>query len=192
MSRRRRLVFALLGCVLLLLALPLLMSLRTAPPAPLDLNLEIQLPDGTRAPLSVVVERAAKPPAEPPPQDVSPQADSAVIDPFPDEEADGKLDYQDFLEMFGEEGNPNDLYRLAQWAEMNGRTQEAVALLRSIPSDDPHYARARRSLGWDFYARKFDDPTQGIYFVNQSLAADPFEGNAWQDAYRIYWRSLID
>jgi len=71
-----------------------------------------------------------------------------------------------------------------------GRTDEALALLRSIPEDDPDYAAAQRHIGWKIYARTLHRPEEGVAWVNRGLARDPFEGNAWQDLCRIYMETL--
>ena len=45
-------------------------------------------------------------------------------------------------------------------------------------------------LGWNVYADELGDPGRGVAFVNLSLEADPFDGNAWQDAVRVYAHGL--
>jgi tetratricopeptide (TPR) repeat protein len=80
----------------------------------------------------------------------------------------------------------SDLMELADYKRDMGEPEEAAALLRSIPDDHPQYARAMRKLGWNIYADDLGDPARGVAFVNLSLKADPFEGNAWQDAVRVY------
>lgn len=67
-----------------------------------------------------------------------------------------------------------------------GRTQDALAIWRAIPSDHHDYARAQRFIGYKIYDRQLGEPAKGVAYVNRSLWHDPLSGNAWQDAYRIY------
>ncbi len=83
-----------------------------------------------------------------------------------------------------------DLYRLGRHAARSGKIDQAVALLRSVPAEHPEYSRAQRFLGWDLYTEQLDRPDIGIDYVTRSLRADVFEGNAWQDAYRVYLKSI--
>lgn len=204
MSRRRRVLLLGGGLLLVVLALPLIMASRSTPPPPLDPGMQIRMSDGSTSTLEEVVARAKGPAGElppapedggrigraPGPDDPDP-ATAARQGVLPLLHADD-LTYEEFLRLYDENENPYDLFRMAEWAQMQGRVGEAVALLRSLPQDHPRYARAMRMLGWDLYTRQLDDPGQGIWFVNKSLAEKPFEGNAWQDAYRVYWASVFN
>lgn len=83
-----------------------------------------------------------------------------------------------------------DLLDIAEYQIAQNDVPAAIALLRSIPDDHPKYARAQRYLGWDVFTRELEQPGQGLRFVNASLLKNPVEGNAWQDAYRVYLRAI--
>ncbi len=87
------------------------------------------------------------------------------------------------------EKNPpdaTDVYEMAEYEHWNGRPEQAIALYRSVPKDHHSYARAQRHIGWKLYTKELDDPRRGIAFVNASVKADPFDGNAWEDLVRVY------
>lgn len=67
-----------------------------------------------------------------------------------------------------------------------GAWEEAAALLEQVPPGSPVYAKAQRFLGYKVYARRMEEPRRAVRYVNASLAADPWDGNAWQDAARVY------
>jgi len=90
----------------------------------------------------------------------------------------------------GAEAGAPTLLQLGISALDLGRTDEALALLRSIPEDDPDYAAAQRHIGWKIYARALHRPEEGVAWVNRGLAHDPLKGNAWQDLCRIYLETL--
>jgi len=79
-----------------------------------------------------------------------------------------------------------DIYGLAEYALDQGDLDQALALFRSLPEEHPRYGRAQRRIGWDIYTKGLDDPNRGLAFVNRSIRDDPTEGNAWQDAIRVY------
>lgn len=83
-----------------------------------------------------------------------------------------------------------DLISLAEFNLASGDTEVAIALLRSVPKDHPQHGKAMRRLGWDCYTRAMDQPGLGVSYVNASLRSDPWDGNAWQDAYRVYLNDL--
>ena len=67
-----------------------------------------------------------------------------------------------------------------------GAWEEAAALLEQVPPGSPVYAKAQRFLGYKVYARRMEEPRRAVRYVNASLAAAPWDGNAWQDAARVY------
>lgn len=94
---------------------------------------------------------------------------------------------QRVLEQWDE--NPpdgSDLVELARYERHKGRPEQAVALLRSVPKGHRHYAKAQRDLAWKLYTQELKDPRRGIAHVNESIKADPFDGNAWEDLVRVY------
>jgi hypothetical protein len=71
-----------------------------------------------------------------------------------------------------------------------GDHETALELLRRVPEDHPQHAKAMRYVGWNILARS-GRPKDGIAYVNRSLLENPFDGNVWQDAYRIYLESAF-
>ena len=55
---------------------------------------------------------------------------------------------------------------------------------------DADYGLAQRRLGWEIQTRFEGDPLAGVGSVNRSLRANPLDGNAWQDASRVYLESV--
>ena len=95
-----------------------------------------------------------------------------------------------YKEVFGLDQQSTDLFELAEHNHELGDLDAALALYRSVPRSHPEYAAAQRIIGWKIYARQLEQPRMGVAYVNRSLRADPLEGNAWQDAYRIYLQAL--
>ena len=83
----------------------------------------------------------------------------------------------------------NDLYTVGTHHAWRGSYDLAIECLSRIPRSDPRWADAQRFLGLRVYARS-GDPRRGVAHVNAALAADPLEGNAWQDAARVYLRTF--
>ena len=83
-----------------------------------------------------------------------------------------------------------DIFGLAEYSLLNGDHEQALALFRSLPKEHPRYGRAQRRIGWDIYTRAMNEPNLGLAFVNRSVLESPGEGNAWQDAYRVYAATL--
>jgi hypothetical protein len=97
------------------------------------------------------------------------------------------------LRSIGWEMHPpadGDIYGLAEYALRQGDFDQALALFRSLPKEHPRYGRAQRRIGWDVYTKGMDDPDRGVAFVNRSVRDNPTEGNAWQDAFRVYAATL--
>jgi hypothetical protein len=78
------------------------------------------------------------------------------------------------------------LFSLAEWHRHNGNLDQAQALYESVPASDGQWSRAHRRLGWDVYTKGHDSPARGVAYVHESLRSDPMDGNAWQDAARVY------
>ncbi len=83
-----------------------------------------------------------------------------------------------------------DLVQLGRYALREGRVEEALALWRSVPRGHEDWARAQRFIGYEIYGKALDEPRKGVAYVNRALAAQPFEGNSWQDLGRVYAQSL--
>ncbi len=189
------------GLAILLLSLPLLLVALGAglaaplPPAP-DASLPIPLPGGGTATLGELV---AAPPvfgaAPASPADDGRRAAEAATDPGAGEGAGEKTEAaaETAASAFTWLRSPDDrdLYRLGRELAHRGNTEQAAALLRSVPPSHPQYARAQRFLGWDLYTRELNQPRVGMAFVNQSLRANPFDGNVWQDGYRVLGKAMF-
>jgi len=83
-----------------------------------------------------------------------------------------------------------DLFSLAEWNRHNGNLDQAQALYESVGEDDPKWSLARRRLAWDVYTKGHKTPARGVAYAHQSLQSDPLDGNAWQDAARVYAATL--
>ena len=201
---------ALIGLLVLPLLLVALVNSLAVDPAeapPPDPGLLITLPDGSEVPLGELVEQASAPEtaddglglelvdgatAAAPDETAAPSpAEVPDVSEMSDEEAAAFV--REVLERARRDADnpaPDDLLGLARLARREGRLDQAVALYRSIPPDHHSYARAQRQLGWKLYTQEMHEPTRGIAHVNASVAADPMDGNAWQDLVRVYGSSL--
>ena len=83
-----------------------------------------------------------------------------------------------------------DLYALAEYNLALGHSEEALGLFQSVPAGHPYFGRAQRRIGWDVYTKGLDQPVRGVPFVHASLRQNPWDGNAWQDAARVYGATL--
>jgi hypothetical protein len=83
----------------------------------------------------------------------------------------------------------NDPFDLAEWFRHSGDLDQAKALYLSMPENHPQWARSRRRLAWDVFAEE-GDAGRGVPFVHESILAEPFDGNSWQDAARVYAATL--
>jgi hypothetical protein len=165
--------------VMVLLPVWAVLFTRNAPPA-VDYDTVIELPSG-KVPLGAIV--AALEPsiaAARAAQRAAPQwseTNQAELEAWLKEADPGAL--------FG-----RSLYDLGLLALEEGRVDQGVALLRSIPRDDRQYSRAQRYLGWKLYTQEQDNPEMGMSYMLESLRASPFEGNVWQDLYRVSFRAM--
>lgn len=171
---RRVLLWVLLAVVVAVCCLLALVGVRAADAdalPPPDPSLPIQLADGSRWPLAQVLDHARQ--GRPLPRAVPPSGVEPLIPPPDTEPAD-----------YG------PVFDLARQAANEGRLEQALALYLSIPREDSHYARARRLVAWNILARDLHKPAQGVRFVNDALAADPFEPKVWEDLWRVYTHTL--
>lgn len=171
---RRILLWTLLSVVTLVVILVSIVGVLAADADPLpepDPALQIRLADGTHLPLAEVLDRARQGlplPRAMPPSEVQPL--------LPPDEAEAA----DFAQVFD----------LARHAADEGRLEQALALYLSIPPEDRQYARARRLVAWNILARDMHKPARGVRFINDALAADPFEPKVWEDLWRVYTHTL--
>ena len=76
-------------------------------------------------------------------------------------------------------------------AYYDGEYETALGLLTQVPEGHPGYAKAMRFVGWGIYANELGRPEEGVAYVNRSMAADPLDGNVWQDFSRTYGTRLL-
>lgn len=159
---------------------------------PPDPAMLITLPDGRQAPLfeilahSNLVEEVTGrdrngEPVQPQIRSREEPLDSAVSDVL----ARLELPHRNSLPP-----SDGDIFGLAEYSLQKGDHEQALALFRSLPKEHPRYGRAQRRIGWDIYTREMDEPGVGLAFVNRSVLDSPGEGNAWQDACRVYAATL--
>ena len=141
----------------------------TAPDAP-DRALVVPLPDGSETTLGELLDGTA-------PQ---PERETRTV------ELEGR---DGTVHTFEVRNPPVDLYHVGTHHAWQGNTQLAIECLTRIPRSDPNWSRAQRFLGLRVYARN-GDPATGVAYVHRAIAADPLEGNAWQDAARVYLARL--
>ena len=188
---KRVLLWSLLGVMALFFGMTTLVLLRADPeglPAP-DPAMPIHLADGTTRPLFEVVQAARE--GTPLPY---PQARKFPTDPSltPEEAAE----HQRMMEVAAESVQKaireveGTVFHLAEVARHEGRLDEAQALYLSVPEDDPRYGRARRRLAWDVLTKGKNQPRLAVAYANDSVRADPLEGNSWQDLVRVYGATL--
>jgi len=156
------------------------------------------LPTSADAASDAIAPSSSAPPSESAPPDASSAAGDAPPPPLtivqhdPDGSTELRFefppDWQERVRAGWRALGP--LYELGMLAESEGRTDEAIALLLSIPEGDRAYARACRYVGWNLLTQQQQRPEQAIGLVQQSLASNPFDGNAWQDAGRVYLQAL--
>lgn len=151
-----------------------------------DRSMVIELPSGEEKTLGELVDALA-----PVAETGSGEAPEPVAGGSPQQGAVIAPKKGDLLQQFlANEDGSLDLIGLAEVKLEEGEPEVAIALLRSVPKDHPRYAKARRRLGWDVYTKGLGEPARGVAHVNASLMSDPFSGNAWQDASRVYLNKL--
>ncbi len=153
-----------------------------------DLDMMITMPSGGSRPLREVLARlepraAASETKETPP--------SVRPDPLRRDEERGEdvVERAFDLQVAGEVELPT-LCELAEQRFRAGDLAQARALYASVAPDEPGYSLAQRRIGWEIQTKLDGDPLAGVGSVNRSLRADPMDGNAWQDASRVYVESL--
>jgi hypothetical protein len=187
MKRLTLLALSPLAALLALVVVVQLAASRTERAAPvLDLDMRIAMPDGESRPLRDVLAAVEPRPSSSAAAVTSgrpagPGLGGSVLEGA----AGGSLDGA----AAGASG-PVSLCDLAEQRFWAGDRAQARALYASVPPDDPSYALAQRRLGWEFQTKLDGDPLAGVASVNRSLRADPLDGNAWQDASRVYLESL--
>lgn len=192
-----------LALLLLLVVLVNVLALSGEAPPPPDPALVIELPGGARQPLGELLQAWSAPTedADPAPTAALAPSDTASrdtasrADARPAEAAFDAADLLERIERSREEflrqgPPPGDLFQLAEWHRAKGSHEQAAALYASVPRGHRSYARAQRRLGWDCYTRGDDEPARAVRHVHNSLAADPLDGNGWQDAARVYAATL--
>lgn len=165
--------------VMILLPVWAVLFTRNAPSA-VDYDTVIELPSG-KVPLGAIVA-ALEPSIE---------AAQTARQAAPQWSAENQAE----LETWLSESDPDSLfgrslYDLGLLALEEGRVEQGVALLRSVPRDDRQYSRAQRYLGWKLYTKEQGNPELGMSYMLESLRASPFEGNVWQDLYRVSFRAM--
>ena len=190
----------LLGLILVpLLLVALVNSLAVAPEqTEPDPSMLITMPDGEQVPLAEVVE-GTRPdhglelvplPVLPAEAQAETEAPVDTLDDTDERVAEVLRVLEEHRARQDRVPSSDDLLGLADYARRQGRPEEALALYLSIPPDDRDYPRAQRNVGWKLYTQELDQPERGVSHVNASVLADPLDGNAWQDAVRVYGQSL--
>jgi hypothetical protein len=187
---RRTLLWSLLTACAVLVVSVFVVMLRaddaTGPPPP-DPHLTIQLQDGSTLPLAELLARlkdTVRAPVEPllaadaagdvnrAPRDARAGMTAGLVaPPYP-----------------GMSWGP--VFRLAEHHRQGARLDQALALYLSIPEGDPDYGHAQRRIAWDILTLGHDDPAAGVAYTHRALAAEPLDGNSWQDLVRVYGRTL--
>ncbi|HZM00019.1 MAG TPA: hypothetical protein VFD43_07175 [Planctomycetota bacterium] len=190
---KRALLWTLLGVAVVAITLVALVGVRAGevePLPPADPALPIDLPGGERLPLAEVVDRARRGLPLPVPEPLLPSEQTSAA-----ELAAATLERRAAAGVVVPAGaapfvDPDPLFALADTAHREGRLEQAMALYLSVPPDDDRYSRARRIVAWKILTRDLDRPEQAVALANQSLHADPFDGNVWQDWARVYGSAL--
>lgn len=180
------------GLVLALLATSVAMLGSQAEPLPpVDPSMLISMPDGTSLPLEAFVAQAEEETLE----DVVASSAGDVEPSSPPSHPDAEVDPERLVEELfrGPITSRTYLPGLLGHADRlldEGKVDEALAVLQSIGPGDDHYARAQRKIGWDVMTKEKGQAARGVAYVNRCLAEDPFSGNAWEDATRVWSRTL--
>ena len=178
---RRALLWSLLAFATLVLLVVVAVEWRVDEaglPAP-DPRLPIGIPDGTVVSLGEFLERSRVAPVSP----IEPllPGESPPAAATGSEAGASAIAHADALYP----GMPwGPVFSLGEHHRQAGRPDQALALFQSIPEDDPDYPIARRRIALELLRR--GDALGAVPVVRQSLAADPFSANAWQDTVRVY------
>ncbi len=190
---KRLLKWFVVPTALLLIILVVVANLLAEPastlPAP-DGATPITLADGRVESLERVLERAADR-ARVLAADVPETASEEVADP--QQPTQGSMEQvRTVLIRSNQEPSPDetDLFTLGRYAMRKGRVEEALALLQSVPEQHERYDTAQRYIGWELLTKELDKPGLGLAYMNRALDAAPLEGENWQDASRVYLRTL--
>jgi hypothetical protein len=65
-----------------------------------------------------------------------------------------------------------------------------MALFLSVEENHPRWDDAQRRIGWELLTKRMDRPAVGLAYLNRALSGDPADGENWQDASRVYLRTL--
>ena len=185
-------LLALIPCAVLLIMVAAVQSAASRvgrAPAPVDLDMMITMPDGGSRPLREVLSPAEPQPAPP---EVAEAPTEERRDPHRlDEGPSGTVPEGAFDSPVAGDIERVSLCALAEQRLYAGDIAQARALYASVGPGDPEYGRAQRRIGWEIQTKLEGDPLAGVGSVNRSLRADPLDGNAWQDASRVYVESLV-
>ena len=188
--RRRSLLWLIpLSVILIMVAVVQLVASR-AERARLQVDLEmmITMPDGGVLPLREVLAPIESRSAASEAQLAAPSGAPEALrrDGEPGEEvADAAIEARS-----AGVAQPITLCDLAEQRLRGGDIAQAKALYASVAPGDADYGLAQRRLGWEIQTRFEGDPLAGVGSVNRSLRANPLDGNAWQDASRVYLESV--
>ena len=185
--------FALL-VVVLVAAVNILAAGADGIPAP-DLARPIALPDGSERSLGAILEawQATSPAA---PELLSGSESGPFVELQPSRDSSGVSDGEIVelaelaLRRVSVPPDGRDPFDLAEWHRHSGHPGQAQALYLAIPENHPRWARAQRRVAWDCLSEAQDTPALGVSYAHKALAADPLDGNAWQDAARVYAATL--
>jgi len=156
---------------------------------PVDLDMLITMPGGGSRPLREVLAPVEPPSAAAEREDVPPAERHGPR--LREEGPAERVSQWSFDAQVAGDAEPVTLCALAEQRFYAGDFAQARALYASVAPDDPEYGRAQRRLGWEIQTRLEGNPLAGVGSVNRSLRADPLDGNAWQDASRVYVEGLL-
>lgn len=151
----------------------------------------ITLPDGRQETLGALLTRASRSAEELPVVPEAIEAPDTTGEPTPldpvDEVAEALTLFRWPAELSPDE---TDVFLLGRHAMRAGRLEEALALLQSVPEDHDDYDTAQRFIGWELLTKEMDKPGLGLAYMNRALDAGPLKGENWQDASRVYLRTI--
>jgi len=193
---RRKLLMAGVVLTLALAAAGILVNLRAAGasalPAPDPAKL-ITLTDGSELPLAEVLRRIEHREPLVPPALLDARLPDSLREPGA--AADGGEDPPSQLAGLGIpeavwHAQFGTVFALAEEHLHRGNLDQAEALFLSIAEGEPGYAYAQRRLAWDVLTLGRGEPQRAVSYAHEALMVDPFNGNSWQDAVRVYAHTL--